>query len=220
MLISFPIINWMEDLKVAYDSDAQFKELLQCCSEGKLRSMYTLREGFLLYKNRLYIPYHEEFKNKLLELTHSGPWGHTRGMTKLSIGRAFYWPRLKADLKNFIRACNTCQRTKVDNTLPSGLLQPQHIPTQPWTHISMDFIDGLPISHEFDSLCVVMDRLMKYINFIPLKHPYTTKVVADLFLKHIFKMHGLPLSIVSNRDNTFTNQFCGNYSLSRGYKWP
>lgn len=84
-----------------------------------------MREGLLLYKGRLYIPQHEEFKNKLLELTHINPWGGHSGYDKTIhiIKRYFYWEGLKRDVKVLIRNCDLCQRVKVDNTLPSGLLQ-------------------------------------------------------------------------------------------------
>lgn len=64
----------------------------------------------------------------------------------------FYWPRLKWDVKTFIRKCDVCQRMKVENTHPSGLLQPLPIPSKLWVHISMDVIEGLPISKSFNCL--------------------------------------------------------------------
>lgn len=71
----------------------------------------------------------------------------------------------------------------------------------------MDFVDGLPIAEGFNVMWVVVDMLTKYSHFIPLSHPYTAKVVAQLFLKHIFKLYGMPNSITSNRDPTFTIRF-------------
>lgn len=97
--------EWM----AAYEVDPQLLGLLKQCFEDKLGPKYTKREGLLLCKGWLYIPWHEEFKNKLLELSRNNPWGgHSAG--------------LKGDLKTFIKNCNTCQRVKVDNTLPNGLL--------------------------------------------------------------------------------------------------
>lgn len=100
-----------------------------------------------------------------------------------------------------------CQRVKVENTLPSGLLQPLPVSHQPWTHIFMNFIERLPHSQGCNCLWMVVDMLTKYSHSTPLRYPYTTKIVAELFLKNVFKYHGLPNSIVIHRDTTFTIKF-------------
>lgn len=135
-----------------------------------------------------------------MELSHNSPLREHMGYDKpiYRMRRDFYWPGMKRDLKHFIRSCDICQQVKADNSFPNGLLQPLPIPYQPWTHITMDFINGLPNSHGYNSLWVVVDCLTKYSHFVPLKGPYTAKTIAEMFLKHVFKLHGLPLSIVSD----------------------
>lgn len=75
-----------------------------------------------------------------------------------------------------------------------------------WREVSMDFIEGLPKSEKKDSIMVVVDRLIKYGHFIALTHPYTATDVARAFFDTIYRLHGLPEKIVSDRDKVFTSQ--------------
>ena len=90
---------------------------------------------------------------------------------------------------------------------PAGLLQPLPVPDKPWFDISMDFIEGLPKSHGFEVIFVAVGRLTKFVHFIPLSHPYTAAKVAAVFMKNVFKLHGMPKTIVSDRGSIFTTHF-------------
>ena len=96
---------------------------------------------------------------------------------------------------------------KHETCRPTELLQPLPIPSKPWSDICMDFVEGLPKSHRMDVVFVVVDRLTKYVHFIALSHPYSASKVATLFVQHVFKLHGMPSSIVSDKDPTFTSLF-------------
>ena len=85
---------------------------------------------------------------------------------------------MKKDIKEHIKTCEICQRIKADTIKPAGLLQPLPISDKPWLDISMDFITSLPKSHGYDVILVVVDRLAKFVHFMPLSHPYTTTKVA------------------------------------------
>ena len=89
----------------------------------------------------------------------------------------------------------------------AGLLQPLPVPTQMWTDVSMDFIEGLPSSNGYTSIMVVVDRLTKYAHFVTLKHPFTAVIIAKAFVANVVRLHSIPTSIVSDRDKVFIISF-------------
>lgn len=117
----------------------------------------------------------------------------------------FAWPHLKQSIKDYVAHCSTCQQDKTKRTTTPGLLSPLPVPDESWKHISMDFIDGLPRSNSYNCILVVVDRFSKYAHFLPLSHPFTALQMATLFMNNIFKLHGLPKAIVSDRDKVFTS---------------
>jgi hypothetical protein len=145
----------------------------------------------------------------LLKEFHSTPQGGHSGFYKTyrRLAANVYWIGMKGAVQEFVRSCDICQRQKYLASSPGGLLQPLPIPERIWDDISMDFITGLPKSKGFEAIFVVVDRLSKYCHFIPLKHPYTARSLADTFCKEIVRLHGIPLTIVSDRDPIFMSHF-------------
>jgi len=98
-----------------------------------------------------------------------------------------------------VEGCDSCQRNKNHTEQPAGRLMPNLIPEKPWTHISADFITKLPIAQEYDSILVVVDRLMKMVHFIPTTEKMSAEGLARLFRDNVWKLHRIPESIVSDR---------------------
>jgi hypothetical protein len=146
---------------------------------------------------------------KILEEYHNAPIGGHAGVvrTLARIKAQFYWPKMKEDIKKYVLQCIICQQAKSINVVPAGLLQPLPIPNHVWEDVAMDFITGMPSSRGFTVIMVVIDRLTKYSHFVPQKSDYSSKSVAEAFMEHVVRLHGMPKSIVSDRDKVFTSAF-------------
>ncbi|KAJ9547082.1 hypothetical protein OSB04_019625 [Centaurea solstitialis] len=170
---------------------------------------YTVKHGVLFYKDRLVIPRTSPLIPSLLAEFHSslsgGHSGYYRTYRRLAAN--LYWPGMISKVQDYVKACDVCQRAKASTMSPSGLLQPLEVPNVVWEQLSMDFIVGLPRSRGYNALLVVVDRLSKYSHFILLKHPYTAKSVAEVFVREVVRHHGIPKSIVSDRDPLFLSHF-------------
>jgi hypothetical protein len=114
---------------------------------------------------------------------------------------------MKKDILHFVIESEVFQHNKGETIKSPRTLQPLPIPTSIWTKISMDFIVGLPKYRNKSIILVVVYHLSKYSHFCALPHPFTQALVAQVFLDQIFKLHGMPTSIVSDCDPTFTRTF-------------
>eukprot|EP00253_Pinus_taeda_P016910 PITA_16910 len=115
---------------------------------------------------------------------------------------------MKKHVAEYLARCLECQQIKTEHQHPAGLLQPLPIPEWKWEIISMDFITGLPkTKRNNDSIMVVVDKLSKAAHFIPVQSTYRVVQIAHIFMQNVFRLHGLPKTIISNRDVKFTSAF-------------
>jgi transposase InsO family protein len=135
-------------------------------------------------------------------------WG-MKGQKKIlhHMRRYFFVPGAWAAVLEHVCACEVSQQNKVENLHPVGLLQPLDVPMIVWAHVSMDFMEGFPRVNGKTIILTIMDLFSKYAHFLPMSHPYTTTSVAKVFFDAIIKLHGIPESIVSDRDPVFTSKF-------------
>ena len=180
-------------------------------------SPYVVRDGLLFLQHdptsspRLYVPDATDLRQRFLHPLHDPPLsGHPgRDRMLLLAMRSVYWPGLPRDVKHFVQRCDMCQRAKAGNRNPAAPLTPLPIPERRWQHISMDFLTGLPPSGtaRFDSIMTTVDRLTKRCHFTPTFTNASAEDIARLFVDNIVRLHGLPSSIVSDRDSKFTSAF-------------
>eukprot|EP00253_Pinus_taeda_P032926 PITA_32926 len=126
----------------------------------------------------------------------------------VALRKEYYWPKMKQEVAEYLARCLECQQIKAEHMHPAGLLQPLPIPEWKWEIISMDFITGLPRTKKnHDSIMVVVDKLSKAAHFILVHSTYKSVQIAHIFMKNVFKLHGLPKVIISDRDVKFTSAF-------------
>ena len=158
------------------------------------------RGQYLYYRNRLYIPDNDSLRAKLLQYTHDKPTaGHPgRSKTYEILAREYYWPGMYKYVEQWIANCHVCRRITPSHEARQGALRPLPVPERAWQDISMDFITHLPKSMGFDSILVIVDRLTKMRHLIPCQETYNAEKVAYLYLEYVWKLHGLPRTIVSD----------------------
>ncbi|CAI7884366.1 unnamed protein product [Closterium sp. NIES-54] len=157
---------------------------------------------------KIWVPNYAPLRQILLEEFHDVPYAGHFGSNKTLAGIAkyYYWPQMAADVQQFVTSCDTCQRMKSSKQKKAGLLQPLPVPEQPWQVVSLDFITGLPsTSRGHDSILVVIDKFSKMGHFIPTNTTATAEATARLFFDRIITIHGIPATLISDRDPKFTN---------------
>jgi len=191
-----------ERFKIAFREDTEWREALV-----RGNSDFTSENGLVFHKGKLFVP--SPLHTDILFSCHDAIIaGHPRrNRTFGLVSRDYSWPGMQTYVRRYVEACDTCARIKTPRHKPYGLLQPLDIPARPWKSISMDFIVKLPASHNYDSIWVVCDRLTRYAHFIPCQETLTAPDLAWLFLDRIFRLHGLPDSIISDRGSIFISKF-------------
>ncbi|KAH7434535.1 hypothetical protein KP509_06G022000 [Ceratopteris richardii] len=193
----------------AWKAVEQAKQNEASTSERKFKH-YSLQDEYLLYKGKVCVPSIMDIRNQVLFECHDAPSAGHHGINRTYelVKRHFLWPSLHRDVQNYVSKCHKCQVNKFERLKVGGLLHPLEIPKGKWESISMDFISGLPRTQKgFDLVWVVVDRLTKLAQFIPVKTTYKTPELAKIFVNQLYRLYGLPVDIVSDRDARFTSHF-------------
>lgn len=168
-------------------------------------SRFSFDGQLLRRKGRLVVGNYSALRREIVALCHDSSWGGHSGVhaTYQRLKSLFYWKVQTKDVRKYVKECSVCQQVKSETVATPGLLSPLPAPNRVFTDISMDFVVGLPRSQGKEVIFVVVDRLTKYAHFMALGHPYSASQVAEVFLDSVYKLHGCPVSIVSDRDSVF-----------------
>jgi hypothetical protein len=201
---------WIQEVTNAYATDPEAQQLIQQLALSSPNEQgFSIQKGVVRKGYQIWIAENSTLRTKLISVFHDAPLGEHSGVhgTYMRLKRQFFWKGQKQDVDSFVKQCQVCQQAKHELTHPAGLLQPLPIPKGAWQDITMDFIEGHPKSEGYDTILVVVDRFSKYAHFLPLHHPFTAAVVAQVVFDNVVKLHGLPKSIVSDRDKIFNGHF-------------
>jgi hypothetical protein len=193
-----------ELLKDSLSSDPFFDPIMEDVSTGA-QGGFALHKGFLFKGTQLCI-LEGSLRLKIIKERHNE--GHMgRDKTLQLVAEQFYWPSMRREVDKLVKSFRICQVSKGSAT-NAGLYLPLPIPERPWTNVSMDFVLGLPRTQKGnDSIFVVVDRFSKMVHFIVCKKTADAVNIAQLYFRKVYRLHGLPLSIVSDRDTRFLSHF-------------
>ncbi len=151
----------------------------------------------------------QKMRDTILKECHDGPLAGHGGAKRSTtfLRKSYYWPNLKDSVEEYVKTYLTCQQNQTLNKKQASLLQPLPILEGAWESVSMDFMVNLPPLRGFVAIMVVVDRFSKMAHFILTKDEATAQKIGRLFFTHVFKHHGFPKDIVSNRDPKFTSKF-------------
>ena len=197
-----------ERIKKAQEGDEKVVKAVEELKKAGVKTLrdeeWEIKDRVVLKKGRIYV-LEGELRGEVIRLHHDTPVGGHKGRWKTTelVTRNYWWPGITKEVGKYVDRCNACQRYKNRSEAPAGKLMPNAIPEKPWSHISADFITKLPLAQGYDVILVVCDRFSKMVHFITTTEKTSAKGLAKLFRDQVWKLHGLPESIISDREVQF-----------------
>ena len=214
------ITTLLSDIHQSMHADSLYQSLLRSNAASLTAADLHVERSYLYYRRtRLYIPADAALRTRLIHECHDAPASGHLGKDKTieQLKRRCYWPRMDADVVSYVRSCDACQRNKPSHQSTMGALMPLPIPDRPWSTVTLDLITALPRSRAgHDAIVVFVDKLTKMVHYVPTSTTVTAVQLATLFLTHVVRLHGVPDSIISDRDPRFTAHFWRSFWTQLG----
>ena len=176
-------------------------------------------DGSLLYRGRVVVPHSTDLREEILREFHCSRFPVHPGGTKIyqDLCRQNYWSGMKRHVGDFVRRCLTCQQVKAEHQKPVVLLQPLEVAEWKWEHVTMDFVTHLPRTPQrHDAVWVIVNWLTKSAHFLAMRMTFTLERFCRLYIREIVRLHGVPVSIVSDRDPRFMTHFWKSFQKAMG----
>ncbi|GJQ96537.1 putative reverse transcriptase domain-containing protein, partial [Tanacetum coccineum] len=177
---------------------------------GMIKKLEPRADGTMCLKNRSWIPCFGNLRALIMHESHKSKYSIHPGSDKMyqDLKKLYWWPNMKAEIATYVSKCMTCAKVKAEYQKPSGLLVQPKIPEWKWENITMDFVTKLPkTASGQDMIWVIVDRLTKSAHFLPAKENDSMEKLTRQYLKEVVSRHGVPVSIISDRDGRFVSQF-------------
>ena len=199
----------LEEIQVAYKLDIWCRKLF-AHKAGQKQNRFTVLDGMIYKDGRVVVPASEPIRTALLRECHDGATSGHLGVAKTTdlLTRQFYWKGMHEEIEKYVTTCLPCQQNKPSSALSAGLLMPLPVPMRAWQQVSMDLITQLPRSEKGnDAIVVFVDKLSKMVHFAACRTAVSAPQLAAIFFHEVVRLHGVPSSIVSDRDVRFTSGF-------------
>ncbi|GJR91424.1 putative reverse transcriptase domain-containing protein [Tanacetum coccineum] len=167
-------------------------------------------DGTLCLNGRSWLPCYGDLRTIIMHESHKSKYSIHPGSDKMyqDMKKLYWWPNMKANIATYVSKCLTCAKVKAEHKRPSGLLVQPDIPEWKWDNITMDFVTKLPKSSQgYDTIWVIVDRLTKSAIFMPMRETDPLDKLARMYLKEVVTKHGIPVSIICDRDPRFSSNF-------------
>nr|GEV77975.1 hypothetical protein [Tanacetum cinerariifolium] len=193
-------------------TEAMKEENVKAENLGRLlKLIFEIRSnGIRCFKGRIWLPLFGEIRDMIMHESHKSKYSIHPGSDKMyqDLKKLYWWPNMKADITTFVSKCLICAKVKAKHQKPSGSLQQPKIPKWKWKKITMYFVLGHPRTPSgYDLIWIIVNRLTKSAYFLPMKKTDSIEKLAQQYLKEIVCRHGVPVSIISDRDSLFTSRF-------------
>ena len=215
------LLRQIRNAKVFDEQVVKAVKQLKTSSSKKIEGQeWEEEQGLILYRGKVYVPQDADLRRQIIAVHHDSPVAGHPGKWKTIelVSRNYWWPGLSRQVALYTKTCDRCNQTKVLPAKPRGKLTPTQIPKDIWQTISVDLITGLPSSHGYNAIMVVVDRLSKLIHVVPTTDNVTSYGVARLYRDNVWKHHGLPEEIISDRGSIFISLFMKELNSILGIK--
>ena len=170
---------------------------------------WNSEDGIVLFRGKVYVPKDTTIRRDIVKIHHDSlAAGHPgRWKTQELVSRNYWWPGMTKFINEYVMTCDVCQRTKAHRAAPQGPLQPNQIPEGPWQIITSDLIVGLPKSDGYTAILVTADRFTKQVHLSATTDEVDAAECARLFIRDVFKLHGAPKRIITDRGPQFASRY-------------